>query len=652
MKFDALWLLRYAMWASVSLPIALFAGVPVTAHSADTVDLDMLLRRDTYDDIKLSPTGEYYAATVPLADRTVLAVIRRSDKAVTGKIHIGEDTVIADFWWANNERVVASVAEKRGRNDSPTLTGELVAVNADGSKGKWLTSKVDYTYAWMHGPVPNDDRHILITSTAGGDNPEISLEKMDIYDGSRSPVSASPVPWAAFTTDQAGAARFAHGSGNDNASKLYYRAKPGADWTLVNDESVSGVGMSALGFSVDGRIAYLWSERKAGPDAILAWDPVSGERKEILADPVVDPISVIRTFDTGVPVGVRYMHDRISTRFFDPASPLAKIHRQLEKAFPDDAVAITSATRDGKLLLVQVMSDRNRGDFYIFDTVAKKVDPLTSRRIWIDPAKLPPTRRVQFAARDGLVLHGYLTLPMGAQSGTSSPMVLLPHGGPFGIYDEWWFDEETQILAAAGYSVLRVNYRGSGNYGRAFKLAGARQWGRAMQDDLTDATRWAIDQKIADAGRICIYGASYGGYAALMGVAREPDLYRCAAGYVGVYDLEMKHKDNSRSARWARNWSLEWLGERKDMAAISPTQLADRVKVPVFLAAGGKDRNAPIEHTEKMEKALKAAGVPVETLSFPYEGHGFYTDEHRREYYTKLLDFLARHLGGARAKAQ
>jgi len=637
---------------AVPLSIVLLAGVPQAAHSADTVDLDMLLRRDTYDDIKLSPTGEYYAATVPLADRTVLAVIRRSDKAVTGKIHIGEDTVIADFWWVNDERVVASVAEKRGRNDTPTLTGELIAMNADGSKGKWLTSKVDYTYAWMHGLIPGDDRHILITSTAGGDNPEISLEKMDIYDGSRSPVSAAPVRWASYTTDASGAARFALGSGNDNVSKLYYRAKPGGDWSLINDESVSGVVMSALGFSADGRLAYLWSERKTGPDAILSWDPSTGERKEVLADPVVDPIATVRAFDTGAPVGARYMHDRLGTRFFDPVSPVAKVYRQLEKAFPDDAPFVTSATRDGKLLLVQVMSDRNRGDFYIFDTVAKKVDPLTSRRIWIDPAKLPPTRRVQFAARDGLVLHGYLTLPSGASSESPLPMVLLPHGGPFGIYDAWWFDEEVQILAAAGYAVLRVNYRGSGNYGRAFKMAGAKQWGRAMQDDLTDATRWAIEQKIADAGRICIYGASYGGYAALMGAAREPDLYRCAAGYVGVYDLEMMHRDDSRSARFARNWALEWLGERKDMAAVSPTGLAGRIKAPVFLAAGGKDRRAPIEHTEKMEKALKAAGVPVETLSFPHEGHGFYTDEHRREYYTKLLDFLSRHLGGARAKTQ
>jgi dipeptidyl aminopeptidase/acylaminoacyl peptidase len=171
-----------------------------------------------------------------------------------------------------------------------------------------------------------------------------------------------------------------------------------------------------------------------------------------------------------------------------------------------------------------------------------------------------------------------------------------------------------------------------------------------MQHALTDATRWAIAQKIADPGRICIYGASYGGYAALMGVAGEPDLYRCAVGYVGVYDLEKRHRDYSKNSAGARNWADDWMGPREALAPLSPVGLADRIKVPVFLAAGGKDRQAPIEHTERMEKALKAAGAQVESLYYPNEGHGFYTEEHRREFYTKLLAFLSRHLGGATAK--
>ena len=270
------------------------------------------------------------------------------------------------------------------------------------------------------------------------------------------------------------------------------------------------------------------------------------------------------------------------------------------------------------------------------------------RREWFNPAKLPAARAVTVKARDGLALHGYLTPPRGASGAGPVPMVVMPHGGPFGIFDELSFDDDTHMLTEAGYAVLRINFRGSGNYGARFQLAGAREWGGRMQDDLTDATRWAIEQNIADPARICIYGASYGGYAALMGAAREPDLSRCAAGYVGVYDLEAIHRQNSRSARWLRNWTDDWVGERDKLDERSPILMAGRIKVPVFLAAGGQDRIAPIAHSKRMERALRDAGTPVETLYISSEGHGFYTDEHRREYYTRLLDFLSRHLGGAK----
>jgi dipeptidyl aminopeptidase/acylaminoacyl peptidase len=284
----------------------------------------------------------------------------------------------------------------------------------------------------------------------------------------------------------------------------------------------------------------------------------------------------------------------------------------------------------------------------LFDTVQKDAKLLYSRREWIDPAKVPASRAIQLTARDGMKLHGYLTLPMGKEK--QVPLVVLPHGGPFGIFDAWGFDDDSQMLVEAGYAVLRLNFRGSGNYGRDYKNAGAREWGRAMQDDLTDATHWAIKEQIADPSKICIYGASYGGYAAVMGAAREPSLYACVAGYVGVYDLEKMHKDDAAHSRSWKSWTNDWLGDRNALAEVSPVNLAGRIKAPVFLAAGGQDERAPVEHTRKMEKALKQAGVPVESLYFKSEGHGFFTEPHRREYYTRLLAFLSQHLGGAKAK--
>ncbi|MGH8027188.1 MAG: alpha/beta hydrolase family protein, partial [Pseudoxanthomonas sp.] len=301
------------------------------------------------------------------------------------------------------------------------------------------------------------------------------------------------------------------------------------------------------------------------------------------------------------------------------------------------------------LLVVRTWSDTSPGDYYLYDTEDRRADLIFSQRSWFDSERMAPLRAIELKARDGLTLRGYLTVPKGAEA-KNLPMVVVPHGGPYGVFDEWGFDDEAQMLSQAGYAVLRINFRGSGNHGRRFLNAGAREWGLKMQDDVTDATRWAIEQKIADPGRICIYGASYGGYAALAGVSKEPDLYRCAVGYVGVYDLTMMHRVESRESTSMRNWTADWLGQRDSLAAVSPTNTAARIKAPVFLAAGGEDETAPIAHSKRMAKALKASGVAVETLYFDTEGHGFYTEPHRREFYTKLLDFLSRNIGGAKAK--
>jgi dipeptidyl aminopeptidase/acylaminoacyl peptidase len=214
------------------------------------------------------------------------------------------------------------------------------------------------------------------------------------------------------------------------------------------------------------------------------------------------------------------------------------------------------------------------------------------------------------------------------------------------VQDSWEFDMEPQLLAAAGFAVLRVNFRGSSGYGYAFERAGARQWGAAMQDDLTDATRWAIEQGIADPARICIYGASYGAYAAMMGAVREPDLYRCAAGYVGVYDLMTRQRALSTDAGSLRTFSDQWIGSDRGMlASASPNRQAGRIKVPVLLAAGGEDEITPVEHTRMMEEALKREGAQVDALYFRTEGHGFYSPVNVQAYYGRLIEFLGQHLG-------
>jgi dipeptidyl aminopeptidase/acylaminoacyl peptidase len=243
------------------------------------------------------------------------------------------------------------------------------------------------------------------------------------------------------------------------------------------------------------------------------------------------------------------------------------------------------------------------------------------------------------------LLHGLLTVPPGSD-GKKLPLVVVPHGGPYWVHDSKGYDVENQILAQHGYAVLQVNFRGSGGYGRAFLDAGRKQWGRAMQDDVTDATRWAIAQGIADPSRICIYGGSYGGYAALMGPIREPGLYKCAASYAGPTDLaKITRWDSEHRDKLSRRWFAKMLGEGAELDPISPAHNAAKIGVPVLLAHGYLDARVDVLHAQAMRKQLEKNRVDVDYIEYPMTGHFLVLDKHREDFYTRLLRLLDRSIG-------
>jgi dipeptidyl aminopeptidase/acylaminoacyl peptidase len=641
---------------TIAFLTALHAAPALAQHN-----IEDFIKKEKFIAIKISPTGEYLAATIPIERKTALAILRRADYKVVASLSIpGDRTHVADFWWVNDERVLISAAQKIGELEQPKLTGDLYAINADGSRGGILVGqsvkgegpgtriqpkKVEEVAAFLVDSLPDDDKFALLSITPFSDDPFSRIERLDVYSGRRVAVTQAPVRNAEFVTDNAGNVRFAYGQDIDLSRRTYYRAAEGSEWRLVGNSGKGGRFEYPIGFAADNKTAYLLVENERGPNSLVAWDTSSDQKKELLRDDNSDPMRIIPDY-RGVPMGIAIMDGLPKTEFFDAQAPTAKLYRKLEQAFSGQTVEVTSMTKDGRFALVSTSSDRNPGDYYLFDTTSNKADYLLSSKDWIDPEKTASVKPVQFKSRDGLDIHGYLTSPVGAEAKNAALIVLI-HGGPFGIFDRWGFDAEAQMLAAHGYAVLQVNFRGSGNYGAAFEEAGRREWGGKMQDDITDATRWAIQQGIADPKRICVYGASYGAYASLMGVAKEPDLYRCAAGYVGVYDLPTMHTMGDIQERGSgESYINEWIGPKESLAAVSPNRIADRIKVPVFLAAGGEDERAPIQHTELMEKSLKKANVTVESLYYPSEGHGFYKTENQREFYTKLLTFFQKHIGG------
>ena len=305
---------------------------------------------------------------------------------------------------------------------------------------------------------------------------------------------------------------------------------------------------------------------------------------------------------------------------------------------------------DGKKILVSVTSDRNPGELYLYDRDTTKARFLMRNRQWLDPEKMAEVKPIKIRSRDGIDLYGYLTIPRGKSLKSNLPLIVNPHGGPIGPRDNWNFNFEAQMFASRGYMVLQLNFRGSGGYGQAFQDLAHREWGGKMQDDLTDATLWAIKEGHADPKRICIYGGSYGGYASLMGVAKEQGLYQCAVGYVGIYDLPMMYTKGDIPERDSGRRYLErTIGrDQAELKARSPAELAHKIKVPVFLAAGARDVRAPPEHTEAMRDALIKAGNPAEVVIIQTgEMHGFYDEKNSLNLYTKMMAFFDKHIGKA-----
>jgi len=325
-----------------------------------------------------------------------------------------------------------------------------------------------------------------------------------------------------------------------------------------------------------------------------------------------------------------------------PEHSEAKALVMMQAAFPGSVVVPVSASLDASAIIYLVYSDTINGDFYLLDRATGKASAIASRSPQFDPATMATTEPFRFKARDGQDIEAFLTRPRGARG--PLPTVVLVHGGPIGIFDAWGFDNEVQLLASRGYAVLQVNFRGSGNYGRAFQLAGFGEWGGKMQHDVTDATRVLVERGDADAERICIYGASYGAYSAMMGVIMEPGTYRCAIGAVGVYSLSRLLNDG-----WATSWVFEdYLEEMigtHDLDRRSPTLRAADIRVPVLLSAGEMDNVAPPVHTRELARAIRDTGGKVDMVVYEREAHGNYLLANQVDWGKRLLAFLDAHIG-------
>lgn len=647
------------------------AGLPVWAADAAApaatkpavIPISTFTQEATFSNPKLSPDGKHIAINVrimrngrPVPTMTIYSL---PELKIVSTIAMNKFEMPLDFVWATNRRLIVTKGIEVGLREAPEETGEVVAVNLDGSEPEYLygydnfkqSSKGD-RYLDDHGwgrivGIPRSrDGHVFIGAREWNRDRSILLD-INSVKSARKTIADIPVKGLGFALQNNDTPRFAYGANDDNYAIMYRFDENGNKWNQLPKDQV-GAEKIPYGFSADDKEAYFLHSATGEPLSFIRESMATGARTEIAKDAFGNIGQIQWTEKPYAPFAVGTNVGIPSVRYLDPKSPNAVLHKTLSQQFPDSVVNFINFTEDGSKLLFYVYSDRDPGSYYLYDKKSGGADILFAAAPEIEPELMSERRPIRFKARDGLELAGYFTFPKGADPAKQKlPLIVLPHGGPHGPSDHWSFDQDAQFFASRGYAVLQVNFRGSGGRGLTFENIGFRQWGGKIQDDIIDGVKWTIGQGEVDAKRICTYGISFGAYSALMLPVREPGMFKCAVGYGGVYDLAHIFKeDRVKASKSSTNFFTKVLGtDEAELTRFSPSKQADKVKVPVFLIHGGQDEIAPIEHAKRMRAALIAANNAPEWLVEPDEGHGFHDKKRQLELYQKLEAFFARHIG-------
>ncbi|HET7788784.1 MAG TPA: S9 family peptidase [Myxococcales bacterium] len=653
--------LRHALLVPAALLLACqhAAPAPAAAAAAEPSGIAAFTRDAALITAKVSPKGTWLATLSEESGKRSLAFLNLSTRKISYVLRPEGESTIGRFSWANDDRVVIQMVDQEGYLAAPVSRGEIYAVDATGRSGRLIFGyraggqqvgshirKAEAERAWgfVIDTLRNDPRHVLIeqTSMAEARGDQIAeIYKLDVYSGLKTRVTASPIPEASFLTDENGELRIAVGLGTDATPRYFYFEGPVKGWRELR--SIRGFTSRSrpVGFVASDSAVYV-SEPASGGFALYSVSIETGERKLVARNGSVPFSSLVLDSATGRIVALEYEPDLPNYEFVDEKHPLSRILRGLLAARPNENVELVNTTEDDRKALVRLYSDRDPGEFLLVDAATLSAQSFGQARPWVKPEAMAEMSAFHIAASDGFRIHGYVTLPTDRQPGAPPPLVVLPHGGPHFVRDRWHFDPEVQMLAHQGFAVLQVNYRGSGGYGLAYQEAGYRKWGTRVVEDIIDATRFAIRKGFADARRICIYGASFGGYAAMQSAILAPDLFRCAVGYAGIYDLGLLSRTGDISwGRIGRGYVRAAVGDDDRMLADeSPVRHVDRLAARVFLIHGKQDERAPIEHAERLRDALTARGRPPEWLVEPKEGHGFFDEDARERMYARMIGFL------------
>ena len=634
------------------------AAIPVEHFAADPL----------FTHASLSPEGDSIAFLREFGNLSYLCFldleseeIRRLKLGSAPAYHTRVSREVGSYTWINNDRLLLTTMVW-------DRTYGSIAINKDGSRWKGLTG-------YENAPDSNLVVAALeVLSTAGDNGDEILMLdrraldgrdrmfphviRLNTVSGTFQTLQENPGDIASWILDPNGDIRIGVKQGASN--ELIYRKDSDAPWTSITLPGRGREKLRVLGFGRDSQF-YVRGFNEHDRWCLYPYDLELQQLGDaILSDALYDSVpegrvpsyagislsSPISSAKDNRLLGMRWVSETPRVAWFD--EHYAKIQLSVDRALPETVNLFIGSSEDESKLLFLSMSDVQPGIYHLLDQQARSLRPIGSRMPWLNPDQLSPMLAIHYETRDGLTVHGYLTLPQHLEP-KALPTVILTHGGPW-VRDVWSFDPLVQLLASRGYAVLQVNYRGSIGYGSEFRMAGTREIGGKIQDDIDDGTQWIVKTGIADPERLAILGHSYGGYSALFAVGTQPERYRCAISIAGVSDWHaMFRNDSTRpeyrraSAFWTKEIGDPTLDEQR-IQEISPYFFADQIRVPVLFIHGKEDSTVPISQSKRMASKLRKAGTPVEESYFGWETHGLGKQRSREAAYTQILEFLTQYL--------
>nr|WP_081466397.1 S9 family peptidase [Collimonas fungivorans] len=625
----------YQVVTATCFSLSILGGDALAASPLKQYSVRDFFRNPEQSGFQISPNGKYISFMQPWKGRMNIFVRTVGSDAAPLRVTSEEARDISGYFWKGDDHIL--FAKDFGGDEN----FHVVSVGRDGKGLKDLTP-----YPKVRAQIVDDleDNKDEILVSHNKRDPEVfDVYRVNVKSGAEKLVAKNPGNIQGWITDHDGKVRAATTSDGVNTS-LLYRATESAPFKTVLTTSFKD-SVDPLFFTFDNKKLYVSSNLGRDKKAIVILDPETAKEEQLLYEnPEVDVEGLAYSKKRKVLTEISYTTWKTQYKFLDAQSEA--LHKTLQEKLPGYEVITQSHTKDESTWIVAAYNDRTQGSRYLFDSKSGTLTRLADINPAIAEKDMAEMKPVQYKTRDGLVINGYLTLPLGKDP-KNLPVIVNPHGGPW-VRDVWGYNPEVQLLANRGYAVLQMNYRGSTGYGRQFWEASFKQWGKTMQDDITDGVQWLVQQGIADPKRVAIYGGSYGGYATLAGVTFTPDLYAAAVDYVGVSNMFTFMKTIPPYWKPFLDQMHEMVGDpvkdKELLTAVSPALHTDRIKTPLFVAQGANDPRVNKAESDQIVESLRKRGVPVEYMVKDNEGHGFHNEENRFDFYTAMEGFLAKHL--------